>query len=94
MTKVEMVNILCEKIGLTRREAYNFVENIFEIIKDTLKEGESVKISGFGTFNVKQKGSRTGRNPKTGEPIEIKPRRVISFKISTQLKKRVEKIQS
>ncbi len=92
MTKVEMVNLLCEKIGLTRKEAYNFVENIFEIVKDTLKEGESVKISGFGTFNVKQKGSRIGRNPKTGEPIEIKPRRVISFKISTQLKKRVEKI--
>jgi integration host factor subunit alpha len=90
MTKAEIVNALCEKVGLTRKEAYDFVELLFDTMKETFSQGESIKISGFGTFNVRQKHSRIGRNPKTGVSLEIKPRKVISFKISTQLKEEIE----
>lgn len=90
MTKAEIVNILCEKVGLTRKEAYDFVELCFDTMKEVLAHGESIKISGFGTFTVKQKSSRIGRNPKTGIAIEIKPRKVISFKISAQLKDEID----
>lgn len=90
MTKAEIVNALCEKVGLTRKEAYDFVELLFDSMKEIFTQGESIKISGFGTFNVRQKGSRVGRNPKTGITLEIKPRRVISFKISSQLKQEIE----
>lgn len=92
MTKAEIVNALCEKVGLTRKEAYDFVEHVFDTMKEIFSQGESIKISGFGTFNVRQKGSRVGRNPKTGVTLEIKPRRVISFKISSQLKDEIEQV--
>ncbi len=86
MTKAEIVSTLCEKVGLTRKEAYDFVELLFDTMKEIFAQGESIKIAGFGTFNVRQKGLRIGRNPKTGIALEIKPRKVISFKISSQLK--------
>jgi len=66
------------------------VENLFQTIKETLSKGESIKISGFGTFVVRNKGSRRGRNPKTGVEIEIQPRRVVTFKPSVQFKDQVE----
>lgn len=91
MTKAEIMNILCDRVGLTRKEAYDFTELVFDTMKEILAQGESIKISGFGTFNLRQKGSRVGRNPKTGVTLEIKPRRVISFKISSQLKKEINK---
>lgn len=92
MTKAEIVNSLFEKVGLPKNEAAEILETVFETIKETLIAGESIKISGFGTFNVRKKGSRVGRNPKTKQEVEITPRRVVTFKASEQLKDVVEKI--
>lgn len=86
MTKADLVERIFEKIGLSKREAQEIVEILFDIMKQTFVEGESVKISGFGTFNVRQKMARRGRNPKTGDDLEITPRRVITFRASNKLK--------
>lgn len=91
MTKADLVEVLFEKVGLSKKEAQNIVEVIFETIKDSFVDGESVKISGFGTFNVRQKRSRRGRNPKTGTELEITPRKVLTFRASNQLKSQIEK---
>lgn len=92
MTKADIVNLVFEKVGLPRNEAQEIVETVFDTIKETLIAGESIKVSGFGTFNVRKKGARIGRNPKTKEEVEIKPRRVVTFKASDQLKEVVEKM--
>lgn len=92
MTKADLVERIFERIGLSKKEAQEIIEILFDTMKQSLIEGESVKISGFGTFNVRQKMSRKGRNPKTGEELEITPRRVITFKISNNLKSDLEKI--
>lgn len=92
MTKADIVNYVFEKVGLPRNEAQNIVEVVFDSIKQTLVAGESIKVSGFGTFNVRKKNARVGRNPKTKEEVEITPRRVITFKASDQLKEVVEKM--
>jgi len=91
MTKADLVEIVFEKVGLSKKEAQDIIEIIFDTIKESFIEEESVKISGFGTFNVRKKNSRRGRNPKTGEEIEITPRRVLTFRASNQLKKVIEK---
>jgi integration host factor subunit alpha len=91
MTKADLVERIFEKIGLSKKEAQEIIEILFDTMKQTFVEGESVKISGFGTFNVRQKSSRRGRNPKTGEDLEITPRRVITFRASNQLKASMEK---
>lgn len=94
MIKADIVEAVFEKVGLSRIEAQEIVEFLFETIKQTLAEGESVKISGFGTFNVKKKNVRRGRNPKTGEELQITPRKVISFKPSNHVKRAVEKVSA
>lgn len=86
MTKLEIVTTLYEKLGFSKKECSTIVDSFFDIIKETLKTGENVKISGFGNFVVKQKRARRGRNPQTGAEIEIAPRRVLSFKLSQVLK--------
>jgi integration host factor subunit alpha len=91
MTKADLVEKIFEKIGLSKKEAQEIIEILFDTMKQAFVEGESVKISGFGTFNVRQKMSRRGRNPKTGDDLEITPRRVITFRASNQLKSVVEK---
>lgn len=91
MTKADVVEIIFEKVGLSKKEAQDIVETIFETIKQAFKEGESVKLSGFGTFNVRRKRARRGRNPKTGSELEITPRRVLTFRASNQLKDAIEK---
>ncbi|HCZ11172.1 MAG TPA: integration host factor subunit alpha [Nitrospiraceae bacterium] len=91
MTKADIVNLVFERVGLPKNEAQDIVENVFDTIKQTLIAGESIKISGFGTFNVRKKGARVGRNPKTKEEVEITPRRVVTFKASDQLKELIEK---
>jgi integration host factor subunit alpha len=91
MTKADIVNTLFEKVGLPKKEAQDIIEIILSSMKETFVEGESIKISGFGTFNVRKKSSRRGRNPKTGEEIEITPRRVVTFRPSNQLKEMIEK---
>jgi integration host factor subunit alpha len=91
MTKADVVEKIFEKIGLSKKEAQEIIEILFDTMKQTFVEGESVKISGFGTFNVRKKMARRGRNPKTGDDLEITPRRVITFKASNQLKAELEK---
>ena len=91
MTKADIVNFVVDKVGLPRNEAQSIVETVFDSIKQTLIAGESIKISGFGTFNVRKKNARIGRNPKTKEEVEITPRKVVTFKSSDQLKEAVEK---
>ncbi len=94
MTKADLVDAIFEKVGLSKKEAHDLVEILFETMKQTFAEGESVKISGFGTFNIRKKMARRGRNPKTGEDLEITPRRVITFRVSNQLKEEIDKINA
>lgn len=94
MTKADLVDAIFEKVGLSKKEAQDIVELLFETMKQTFSEGESIKMSGFGTFHVRKKMSRRGRNPKTGEELEITPRRVITFRVSNQLKEEIEKIDA
>ena len=88
-TRADLVDLTCERTGLSKKESRRVVETILQIVEDRLHAGEKVKISGFGTFTVKHKHSRRGRNPKTGVPISIDSRRVVSFKASQVLKARV-----
>lgn len=91
MTKIDLVEIIFEKVGLSKKEAQDIIEVIFDTIRQSFERGESVKIAGFGTFNVRDKNSRRGRNPQTGEELRISPRRVLTFRASNQLKAEVEK---
>ena len=86
MTKAEIVEQIYEKVGFSKKESAELVERVFDIIKETLKEGEKVKISGFGNFVVREKNARKGRNPQTGEEIRLDARRVLTFKPSLVLK--------
>ncbi len=83
------MEVIYERVGLSRKEAAQAVDNVLEIIKDTLRRGEKVKISGFGTFVVSRKRARRGRNPQTGTPLIIDSRCVLSFKASDILKERL-----
>jgi len=89
VTKAELADTLFTELGLNKREAKEFVELFFEKIRQALESGVSVKLSGFGNFGVREKNSRPGRNPKTGEEIPITERRVVTFKASQKLKDRV-----
>ena len=86
MTKAEIVEQIYERVGFSKKESAELVERVFQIIKETLANGEKVKISGFGNFVVREKNARKGRNPKTGEEIRLEARRVLTFKPSQVLK--------
>ncbi|AWB33146.1 integration host factor subunit alpha [Orrella marina] len=90
LTKAELAELLFEEVGLNKREAKDLVETFFDKIRDALTEGNTVKLSGFGNFQVRDKPARPGRNPKTGEVIPILPRRVVTFHASQKLKGVVE----
>ncbi|HHN64735.1 MAG TPA: integration host factor subunit alpha [Nitrospirae bacterium] len=85
MTRADLAQEIFERVGLPKKEAHEIIELILKTIIDTLKEGESVKISGFGTFTVRKKTPRIGRNPRTGQEIEITARRVVTFRPSNLL---------
>ena len=91
LTKAELADLLFEKVGLNKREAKDLVETFFEEIRAALEKGDSVKLSGFGNFQLREKPQRPGRNPKTGEEIPISARRVVTFHASQKLKSLVEK---
>lgn len=93
LTKAEMAERLFEELGLNKREAKEMVEMFFEEIRHALENNESVKLSGFGNFDLRDKRQRPGRNPKTGEEIPITARRVVTFHASQKLKAMVEKNQ-
>ncbi len=90
LTKAELADLLFEKVGLNKREAKDMVEAFFEEIRNALESGDSVKLSGFGNFQLRDKPQRPGRNPKTGEEIPITARRVVTFHASQKLKAAVE----
>jgi len=91
MTKAEIVEQIYEKVGFSRRESSDIVETMLEIMKESLAEGEKIKISGFGNFVVRAKRERLGRNPHTGQEIKISARKVITFKASQILKTAVNR---
>ena len=91
MTKADIFQKVQEGIGLSKKESAEIVEAVFAIMKSTLESGENLKISGFGSFIVKQKKDRRGRNPQTGETITIEARRILTFKPSGVLKEEINK---
>lgn len=90
LTKAAMAEHLFDVLGLNKREAKEIVELFFEEIRGALERNEQVKLSGFGNFDLRDKGERPGRNPKTGEEIPITARRVVTFRPGQKLKARVE----
>ena len=94
LTKAELAELLFERVGLNKREAKDMVDTFFEEIRFALQRGDSVKLSGFGNFQLRDKPQRPGRNPKTGEAIPITARRVVTFHASQKLKAIVETDQA
>lgn len=90
LTKAELAEELFKQLGLNKREAKEFVDLFFEEVRMSLEGGRSVKLSGFGNFELRDKRQRPGRNPKTGEEIPITARRVVTFRPGQKLKQRVE----
>ena len=90
LTKADIANRLFDEVGLNKREAKEFVDAFFEAIRNALENGENVKLSGFGNFQLRDKNQRPGRNPKTGEEIPISARRVVTFRPGQKLRARVE----
>ena len=90
MTKAELAEALHEQVGLNKREAKELVDLFFDALSDTLASGESVRLSGFGNFELRDKPQRPGRNPKTGEEIPITARRVVTFRPGQKLRLRVD----
>ncbi len=90
LTKADFAENLFDELGLNKREAKEMVELFFEKIKESLEHGKEVKLSGFGKFELRDKSSRPGRNPKTGDEVAITARRVVTFRAGQKLKSRVE----
>lgn len=91
MTKADIIEQIYEKIGFSKKESADIVELVFETMKETLERGEKIKISGFGNFVIRSKRPRIGRNPQTGEEIEISARKVLTFRPSQVLKAALNK---
>jgi integration host factor subunit alpha len=91
MTKADVIDSVCSKVGFSKKESAEIVEMVFDTLKDTLERGEKIKLSGFGNFVVREKKSRVGRNPQTGQEIEISARRVLTFRPSQVLKNALNK---
>jgi len=90
LTRADLAEAVHEEVGLTRQDCATMVERTLDLVAEALEQGEVVKLSGFGVFQVRAKRARMGRNPKTGEPAAIDPRRVISFRASHVMKARVD----
>ncbi|MDR2244422.1 MAG: integration host factor subunit alpha [Burkholderiales bacterium] len=90
LTKAELTDLLFEQLGLNKREAKDMVERFFEEIRLALEKGDTIKLSGFGNFQLREKAQRPGRNPKTGVDIPISARRVVTFHASQKLKAMVD----
>jgi integration host factor subunit alpha len=89
VTRAHLCEAVYQKVGLSRTESAAFVEMVLKEISDSLERGETVKLSSFGSFVVREKGERVGRNPKSGQEVPIPPRRVMVFKPSNILKRRI-----
>ncbi len=91
ITRADLAEAVYEEVGLSRNESSDLVEAVLDEIADTLVTGENVKISSFGSFSIREKGERIGRNPKTGVEVPISPRKVLVFKASHVLKDKINK---
>ncbi|HHF7215122.1 TPA: integration host factor subunit alpha [Haemophilus influenzae] len=91
ITKLDMIEYLSDKYHLSKQDTKNVVENFLEEIRSSLESGQDVKLSGFGNFELRDKSSRPGRNPKTGDVVPVSARRVVTFKPGQKLRARVEK---
>lgn len=91
MTKADIIEAIYEKIGFSKKESAEIVEMVFDTMKETLEKGEKIKISGFGNFVIRSKKPRVGRNPQTGQEIEISARKVLTFRPSQVLKAALNK---
>ena len=89
LTRMDLCDAVHREVGLSRNESAELVESVLDLVSDSLVEGETVKISSFGTFSVREKAARVGRNPKTGEEVPIHPRRVLSFRPSHLMRDRI-----
>lgn len=89
LTRMDLSEAVFREVGLSRNESADLVESVLQHMSDALVRGEQVKISSFGTFSVREKSARIGRNPKTGEEVPIHPRRVLTFRPSHLMKDRV-----
>ena len=89
VTRAQLSEVVYREVGLSRNESAELIESVLREVSEALSRGETVKISSFGTFFVRQKGRRIGRNPKTGEEVPIRPRRVLVFRASHVLKDRI-----
>ncbi len=94
VTRAHLSEAVYQEVGLSRNESAELVETVLREISDTLTKGDPVKISSFGSFSVRQKGQRIGRNPKTGQEVPILPRRVLVFRASNVLKTRINSAHS
>ncbi|MDB5891971.1 MAG: integration host factor subunit alpha [Polaromonas sp.] len=90
LTKAHLADLLFEQIGLNKRESKDMIDAFFELISGSLVDGTDVKVSGFGNFQIRTKSPRPGRNPRTGEAIPIKARRVVTFHASHKLKDQIQ----
>jgi len=93
LTKAHIVDAIADQIGYPKNHSSEIVETLLELIKSSLESGDDVLISGFGKFCVKEKGERRGRNPSTGEDMMMKPRKVVTFRCSGNLKKMINGLQ-
>ncbi|CAM4218512.1 integration host factor subunit alpha [Palleronia rufa] len=89
LTRMDLCDAVHREVGLSRNESAELVESVLDLVSDSLVAGETVKISSFGTFSVREKAARVGRNPKTGEEVPIHPRRVLSFRPSHLMRDRI-----
>ena len=89
LTRADLAETVVQKVGLPRNESQELVELVIRVLSERLAEGEAVKLSSFGSFNIRQKGERVGRNPKTGKEVPITPRRVLVFRPSNIMKDRI-----
>ncbi|EJF88845.1 integration host factor subunit alpha [Bartonella tamiae] len=89
VTRADLADAICKNVGLSRTESAALVEMIIDEVCESIVKGDTVKLSSFATFHVRDKGERIGRNPKTGEEVPISPRRVMTFKASNVLKQRI-----
>ena len=90
LTKAQLADMLFEEIGLNKRESKDMIDAFFELISRSVVAGHDVKISGFGNFQIRTKAPRPGRNPRTGEPIPLEARRVVTFHASHKLKEQIQ----
>jgi integration host factor subunit alpha len=89
LTKAELAEQVHHQLGRKKKESARMVEVLFEIIKESLEEGKDVMISGFGKFSIRERGERIGRNPLTGDPIMLPPKKVVTFKCSGKLREKI-----